>query len=202
MLRTCKSHSISSTIWERDYRYSHFIQGNGDIEKSSNLPKGTQQGFKLKCLEPLLPSSLPTYLPSQLSFQRLEPGMHDPVSWSPTAQLTTCVNSYSNVLAQALNTLFCLPAVQILPIAQGPSSNPTVPTKPFTTYMGHFWMYWSFSSSVPHCSLLYTTPIIFNCPWVYSPFISSSPPNSFLTGLWVFFSLPLLICRTWCQVQH
>lgn len=201
MLRTWKSHSISSTMWERDYRYSHFIQGNGDIEKSSNLPKVTQQGFKLRCLEPLLPSSLLTYLPSRLSFQRLEPGMHDPVSWSPTAHLTTCVNSYSNVTAQALNTLSSFLLFKFYASLKGQVQIPLCP-------QSHLLLTWAIFGCIDHSLTLFH--IVYFYIWhQYSlPVPGFILPSSLLhlpIPFWQdyeFFSLPLLLCWTWCQVQH
>lgn len=111
-----------------------FTQGNGDTEKSSNLPNITQLGFKLKCLEPSLLACLPSPCSSQL-LGSCTCGQSGWSGWSPTAHLTP-----------VLTPTQCPRTQRPLPLGYSssmywsrPSSNPTVPTKPFAIY--YSWVY-------------------------------------------------------------
>lgn len=122
--------------------YSHCIpQENRGTEKLSNLPKVTQLGFKFKCLELPLLSSLPVYSPTYSSCipTVLQSGQ------TPTAHGTPSVNSYSNVIAQAFNVIGQV-QVKILFCTQN-----------------HYLPFLSvIIVSVLWCSLLHMTSLLFN----------------------------------------
>lgn len=119
--------------------------------------------------------------------------------WSPTAHLLSSVSSYSNVIAQTLNTSVCLFAVQILCICQGQIQILLCPQSHDLLFLGvsislslfhniHFYIWHHCPSTICVCGTSFF-------------FYSSSSLNSFLMGL-CNFPLTLPVCLTWCQVQH
>lgn len=160
-------------MWEKGYWYSHCIpKGNRGTEKLSNLPKVTQFGFKFKCLELPLSSSLPICSPTY----------------------STCIPTVESC-SQASHPL---PEAHLL-LTPTPMSLPKhsmwlVKSKPefyfaHKTIIYHSWAYWSSSLSVLQCSLIHMTSLLFNhfrglLLTLHSQFLCNRT-----IVIWVFFPL-------------